>query len=74
MSDRPDETTLRRHALLDALRAEIGKFPPHAYGAAAQWTVEEGLKALAHTHGTQIAAEVAYRLADQLATAGSVAR
>jgi len=73
MSDRFDAEE-RKVAILEPVRYRLAITPPHARGEAAAWIVEEGLKALAYTHGTRIAAEMAYRLADDLATAGSVRR
>lgn len=63
-----------RHQLLDALREELKHVPACLHGMAGVWIAEEGFKALAHSHGTIIAAQLAYRIADELATAGSVRR
>ena len=73
MSDRFDAGECRDQ-ILGRVRDQIALTPSHARGLAATWIIEEGLKSLAYTHGTRIAAEMAYRLADDLATAGSVWR
>jgi len=73
MSDRFDADE-RRDQILGRVRDQLALTPPHARGQAASWIIEEGFKSLAYTHGPRIAAEMAYRLADDLATAGRLVR
>ena len=69
-----DQVGIYREAILGAFRAELENVPAYARGTAAIWVIEEAFKALAWTHGTTIAAELAYRLADSLVTVGRVER
>lgn len=65
---KPDANEQARLGVTDGVRHVLDTLPPHLQPAAALWITEEGLKALAFTHGPERAAMAAYRLADILAT------
>lgn len=64
----PRDSDEVRIGVLDAVRYILENIPKSLQPQAARWITEEGLKALAYSHGAERAAMAAYELADFLAT------